>query len=270
MRYFFALLSLLAIGSCLGQNQLVIKDKVKVVEKLGDQVPLDLKFKDEAGKGVLLRDFFGKRPVVLLLVFYRCGGTCTKELEEGVATFKAMKTYDIGRDFEVVTVSIHPKEGADLAEMKDEIYDEKYGRPTGKQGWHFLTGDLKNIRALTDAAGFYYVYDEGDPKKTGDERIQHPNTLIVLTPAGKISQYFNGLLYPPQLVLTSLKRAATGEIGVYDPTDPKGCVQNPNPGKYTGLVINMLRVGGTLFLLGGIGAIVLMSRRSKPGKEDGG
>lgn len=241
-----------------------LKDKIKVVEKLGAQVPLDARFSDEQGKPVVLRQFFKNRPVVLLMLYYKCGGTCNKALEEAASTFKAMKTWDIGREYEVVTVSVHPKEGAKLASLQDGIYAEKYARPTGQQGWHFLTGSYDQIRKLTDSVGFYYLYDE----KTN--RIMHPNTLVVLTPQGKVSQYFNGLIYPPRMVLTALQTAKKAEIGVYDPTEPTGCIQAANSGKYTALVNNILRAVGVLFLLGAGGAIFAMSRRRSSQDVEGG
>ncbi|MFY9233150.1 MAG: SCO family protein [Fimbriimonadaceae bacterium] len=263
MRHLLTLLSIVVAGAALAQNALVVKDQVKIVENLGGQVPLDVKFKDEEGKDVKIGDFFGKRPVALILVFYRCGGTCTKELEEAVRSFKAMKTYDIGREFEVVTVSIHPKEGKELAQLKDDIYASTYSRPTGRAGWHFLTGNEENIRKVSEAVGFKFIYKENDPSTRSDDIVQHPNSLIILTPQGKISQYFNGLVYPQRLVLTALQRAAKGEIGVSDPNEPTGCVLIPSRGKYTTLVENMLRVGGTLFVIGMGGAIFVMTRRSK-------
>lgn len=245
---------LVLAGIACAQPAAIMRD-VRVDDQIGAQLPLDLHFKDEDGKDVKLGDFFGKKPVVLILVFYKCGGTCTKELEEAVSSFKAMKTYDIGRDFEVVTVSIHPKEGPELSKMKDDIYDEKYNRPTGRQGWHFLTGDWASIKSMTDTVGFRFKYDEKA------NAIQHPNTLIIVTPSGKVSQYFHGLIYPPRLVLTALKKAETEEIGEPDPTDITGCVQGPSAGPWTPVVNNALKIGGILFLAGVGYAIFSMSRK---------
>lgn len=250
-----ALLGLVAISA----SQTPLPPNVKIEEKLGAQIPLDLEFKNEDGKTVKLREFFKERPVALMLIFYKCGGTCLTELQEATKSFRALKTYDIGRDFDVLTVSIHPKEEPWLAKNTEDIWTETYGRPTAKEGWHFLTGPEEASRALADSVGFSYEYL---PK---ENTVRHPNALIVLTPDGKVSQYFKGLLYPQKLLLASLQKAKGGEIGENDPNSAGGCIQNPSEGKYTAIVNNVLKVGGTIFLVALVGTIFVMTRRKDTG-----
>lgn len=155
-------------------------------QKLETQLPLDLRFRDEAGQEVALREYFGKRPVVLALVYYECPMLCSMILN-GVASSLKVVNLDAGTDFDVVAVSFDPRETPELAAAKKEQYVQEYGRPGTASGWHFLTGDEEAIRRLTQAVGFKYFWDEES------QQFAHASGVMVATPQGKLSRYFYGI-----------------------------------------------------------------------------
>jgi len=234
-------------------------------QRLNEQVPLDAEFSDESGKTVKLGDYFGSKPVVLVLAYYRCPMLCTLVLN-GVA--HAMREMPLvpGRDYEVVTVSFDPRETPELAAEKKKNYVALYGRAghprsgSAAEGWHFLTGKAEPIRQLTSAAGFRYVYD---PEK--DQYI-HTSGIVVLTPAGKIARYFFGIRFDPSDLRLSLVEASGSHIG--SPVDAVllYCFHyDPTLGKYTASVLNFVRAGGVLTVVGLIGMVwFLVRRQPKP------
>src|SRR3954470_2595230 len=133
--------------------------RINIEQHLNHQVPLDLKFMDETGREVALGEFFGRRPVILALVYYECPMLCTQVLN-GMVSALGVLTFDVGREFEVVAVSINPKETPGLAAQKKQAYVERYKRPQTAAGWHFLTGKEENIQRLAAAVGFRYAFDE--------------------------------------------------------------------------------------------------------------
>lgn len=175
-------------------------------QKLGSSIPLDLTFRDEHGHPVALRQFFGQRPVILTLVYYQCPMLCTEVLNGLLSSAKSLPL-EIGKDFSIVTLSIDPSERPVLAEVKHELYSGLYGRPGAPQGWHFLTGDEANIKALAQAVGFRYAYDSS----TG--QFAHPSGIMVLTPAGKLARYFYGVAYPSRDLRLGLVEASQEKIG---------------------------------------------------------
>ena len=158
-----------------------VLEKVGIDQKLNAQVPLDAVFRAEDGREVRLGDYFGKRPVVLSLVYYECPMLCTQVLNGAVAAFKVLN-FNIGDDFDVVTLSFDPRETPAMASAKKETYLDKYGRPEGAKGWHFLTGDQAAIDALTSSVGFRYAFDQES------QQYVHASALMVLTPDGRVSQ----------------------------------------------------------------------------------
>ncbi|MFB3904812.1 MAG: SCO family protein [Acidobacteriota bacterium] len=235
--------------------------KVGIDQKLNSQVPLDLRFRDEAGKQVRLGDFFGKKPVVMSLVYYECPMLCTLVLNGMLTSFKVL-SFDVGKEFEVVTVSFNPKETAQLAATKKESYLRRYGRAGAEKGWHFLTGDEDQIARLADAVGFRYTYD---PKT---EQYAHASAIMVLTPQGHVARYYYGIEYAPRDVRLGLVEASANKIG--SPVDQVllYCFHyDPLTGKYGLMVRNLLRIGGigTLVVLGGF--IFLMLRRERAARR---
>jgi protein SCO1/2 len=224
-------------------GQSSVLDKVGIDQKLDARVPLDLAFHDEAGQPVTLAGYVGEKPVILTLVYYGCPGLCTIVLNDVEKSLQALKL-NIGESFEVITVSFDPTEKPELAARKKREYVKRHRRPGAERGWHFLTGDEASIRALTDAVGFRYAWDEAQ------KQYVHPGGIIVLTPGGKISRYFFGIDYAPRDVQLSLVEASGGKIG--SPVDKAMlyCFQfNPHTGRYTFWVMNAVRVGGVLMLL---------------------
>ena len=182
-----------------------------------------------------------------------------KVLESLSISFKGMMRADVGKDFEVVTVSIHPKETPELAAKTKKLYMDLYGRPQDAGGWHFLTGSQENIQALAKSVGFRYTYD---PVK---DRISHPAGIMILTPDGRVSRYFYGIEYPPKILLPALQEAGAGRIGQKVEELFWGCVQyDPRSHRYSLMVVQSLKVTGiaTVLILGC--SILLMSRRHSP------
>jgi protein SCO1/2 len=226
--------------------------EVGVDQKLNDSVPLGLTFRDEHGRTVELAQFFGSKPVILSLVYYNCPMLCTQVLN-GLDRSLQLIPMEIGKDFNVVTVSIDPTERPVLAEAKQAMYAGMYGRPGAVQGWHFLTGDLPQIKQLADSVGFRYAYDPDS------KQYAHASAIMLLTPDGKISRYFYGITYPARDLRLGLDEASQGRIG--SPVDQVllFCYHyDPHTGKYGLIVSRVLQLSGLLtMLIGGIFLVVL-------------
>jgi protein SCO1 len=221
-------------------------------QKLNDTIPLDLKFHDEHGNTVELAQYFGSKPVILSLVYYNCPMLCTQVLN-GLERSLRLIPMDIGADFNVVTVSIDPTDRPVLAEAKQALYTGLYGRPGGAQGWHFLTGDLPQIKRLAESVGFRYAYDPDS------KQYAHPAAIMMLTPEGKISRYFYGITYPSRDLRLGLIDASEGKIS--SPVDAilLFCYHyDPHTGKYGLLISRVLQLLGILtVVIGGILMIIL-------------
>ncbi|MFY9689590.1 MAG: SCO family protein [Candidatus Acidiferrales bacterium] len=226
--------------------------QVRIDQKLNDSIPLDLTFRDEHGKTVQLAQYFGSKPVILTLVYYSCPMLCTQVLN-GLDRSMENIPLTIGKDFNVVTVSIDPTERPVLAEAKQELYTGMYERPGAAQGWHFLTGKEPQIKALADAVGFHYAYDPDS------KQYAHAAAIMLLTPNGRISRYFYGVTYPERDLRLGLVDASSGKIG--SPLDAAMlyCYHyDPHTGKYGLLISRVIQLSGALtILLGGIGLFVL-------------
>lgn len=251
MKRLVFLVAILAIAapSLVAQDFLSGKGPKKVVridQHLNRLIPLDLKFKDEAGRDVKLGDYFGKKPVVLTLVYFRCPMLCNMVLD-GMTTSMSNIRAEIGTDYEVLAVSFDPDDTPESAAEKKEIYTRRYGRAGAQAGWHFLTGEPDAIHGLTDAVGFRYFYDEKI------KQFAHGAAIIVLTPDGKIARYFYGLDYPSRDLRLALVEASNGKIGTLTDQLLLLCYHyDPGQGKYALVAMNFVRAGGvaTLLLLG--------------------
>lgn len=231
----------------------VMKD-IGLDQKLDAQVPLDLRFRDEHGATVALRQFFGARPVILTLVYYQCPMLCTFVLNGVLAATKDIP-FEMGKDFEVVTVSIDPSEGPVLAESKHTMYAGLYGRPGALAGWHFLTGEESAIQQLASSVGFRYVYDKAS------QQYGHASGFLVLTPEGRVSRYFYGISYAPRDLRFALMDASGGKIG--SPVDQilLACFHyDPMTGKYGLVISRVIRAAGAVTIVA-IGGLVLVLRR---------
>ena len=214
-----------------------------ITQNLNAQIPPDLVFRDETGKSVRIGDFFGKKPIVLSLVYFDCPALCTEVLNGELRTMKAI-SLDLGKDFEAVTVSFEPKDTPALAKAKRDVYAGQYGRPEAADHWHFLTGEQQSIDALTNAAGFHYAYD------SSIRQYAHAAAILVLTPDGRIDRYFYGVIYPARDVRLGLVEASEGKIGTLTDHALLYCYQyDPMTGKYGVVVMNVLRAAGGLTVL---------------------
>lgn len=243
----FCLLSSMPAASQPGMPDPNVFEEVGIDQKLGGQIPLDLRFRNEKGEIVTLTDYFGSKPVIVSLVYYNCPMLCTQILNGMVETFRIIN-FTAGQEFEVVTVSIDPSESPFLADEKKAGYIEQYARAGSDRGWHFLTGDQQSITRLADAVGFRYVYD----RQT--KQYAHASGIMVATPEGKLARYLYGIEYVAKDLTFSLMEASDNKIG--SPVEKLLLLcyhYDPATGKYGLLVTNILRAGGVLvvLLLGG-------------------
>lgn len=230
---------------------------VGIEQRLDTQVPLDLPFRDEAGRAVHLSDYFGKRPVLLALVYYDCPMLCTQVLN-GLLSALNVVSFDAGREFDVVVVSFDPREKPADASAKKAAYLPRYRRPAADSGWHFLTGEAPAIAELSKAVGFRYRYDETL------NQFAHASAVYILTPSGRISRYFFGIEYAPKDLRLAFVEASDGRIGT--PVDQilLYCFHyDPKLGKYGAVIVNIVRLSGvaTVVLIGL--SMLLMSRRRR-------
>lgn len=228
--------------------------EIRIDQKLDEQVPLELPFVDEQGQDVTLDRYFGRRPVILALVYYECPMLCTQVLNGLVSALDVLK-FDAGREFDVVAVSFDPGELPGLARDKKRAYMERYKRPGTEGGWHFLTGKPDAIARLTDAVGFRYAYDE----KT--DQYAHAATIVVLTPQGHVSRYFYGIEFAPRDLRLGLVEASENRIGNAIDQALLLCYHyDPSEGKYGVAVMNVIRLIGVL-TIAAVGAFILFALR---------
>jgi protein SCO1 len=233
---------------------------VGIEQHLDAQVPPDLIFHDETGKTVKLGDYFGKKPLILNLVYYNCTMLCGETLA-GLSGAMRLLKFDVGNQFDVVTVSFDPRETPAIAAAKKQDYVKRYGRAGADAGWHFLTGSAESVNALTKAVGFQYQYD---PKI---DQFAHATAIMVLTPQGHISRYFYGVDFPPKDLRMGLVEASEGKIGNAVDQVLLYCYHyDPATGKYGAVIANILRLAAavTILILGGFLLIMFRLERSLP------
>ena len=235
-------------------------ENVGIEQHLDAQVPPDLAFRDETGQPVKLGDYFGKKPVILNLVYYNCTMLCGEALA-GLSGAMRLLKFDVGKEFDVVTVSFDPRETPEIAAVKKQDYVKRYGRANAAAGWHFLTGSADSVNALTKAVGFQYQFD---PKIN---QFAHATAIMVLTPQGRISRYFYGVDFPPKDLRMGLVEASQGKIGNAVDQVLLYCYHyDPATGKYGAIITNILRLAAafTILILGGFLLIMLRLERSLP------
>ena len=233
-----------------------VLSNVGIAQRLNQPLPLNLPFTDDAGRQVRLGDYFGKRPAILALVYYQCPMLCSEELN-GLTSALQMVRYVPGRDFDVIVASIDPSEGPDLAAAKKRTYLKRYGKPETSNGWHFLTGPQASIDALTSAVGFKYVKLAVPGSKI--TQYAHASAIQIVTPEGKLAQYYMGVEYSPKDLLLGLNEASANRIG--SPVDNilTYCYHyDPQTNTHSLIVARVVQLGGflTLLLLGGFMAIM--------------
>ena len=230
--------------------------QIGIDQHLNQQIPLHLTFNDESGREVHLSEFFGKRPVILAMVYYECPMLCTQVLN-GLVSALGVINFDVGREFDVVAVSINPKETPGLAAQKKQVYVERYKRPQSAAGWHFLTGKEENIKQLAAAVGFRYAFD---PEI---QQYAHGAGIELLTPKGVISKYFYGIEFSARDIRFGVIEASDEHIGT--PIDDVLLLcyhYDPSTGKYGAAAIDAVRIGGIATMLG-LGTFLFVSLRKE-------
>ena len=244
-----------------------ILSSVGISQNLNQELPLSLTFTDDHGQQVQLAQYFGKRPAILALVYYQCPMLCSEELN-GLTGALQMVNFVPGKDFDVIVISIDPSEGTDLAAAKKRSYVKRYGHPDTADGWHFLTGTQQNIDAVTKAVGFGYVKIPGpDGKLT---QFAHASSIQIVTPAGKLAQYYMGVEYSPKDLRLGLVEASNNHIG--SPVDNilTYCYHyDPKTNTHSLIVARVVQLGGlvTVSTLGGF--MFVMFRRDSQHLGDG-
>jgi protein SCO1/2 len=218
-------------------------ENVGIEQHLDAQVPPDLIFRDDAGKTVRLGDYFGHKPLILNLVYYNCTMLCGEALA-GLSSAMRLVKFDVGNEFDVITVSFDPRETPEMAAAKKKDSVRRYGRANAAAGWHFLTGQPESINALTKTVGFQYQYD------AKSNQYAHATAIMVLTPQGRISRYFYGVDFPPKDLRMGLVEASQGKIGNAVDAVLLYCYHyNPETGKYGAMVANILRLAAAATIL---------------------
>jgi protein SCO1 len=228
---------------------------VAVEQRLNEQIPPHLVFRDETGQMVRLGDYFGKRPMILNLVYYQCPMLCGEVLSGLESALRVLK-FDIGKEFDVLTISFDPRETPEMASTKKAEFLKRYKRAGAEQGWHFLTGPQESIAALTKVAGFQYEFIE----KTG--QFAHATAILILTPGGRISQYYYGVEFAPKDLRLGLVQASDNRIGTVVDQVLLYCYHyDPATGKYSAIITRIVRLSAiaTILVIGAM--FVALSRR---------
>lgn len=222
---------------------------VGIEQRLNQQVPLDLSFRDEAGRTVQLSQYFQEgKPVVLSLVYFRCRILCDQVLSSLAGALRYVK-FDAGKEFEIVTVSFDPSDTPTDAQNAKKQFLPIYGHLGANAGWHFLTGDQASIHALSDAVGFHYYHD---PRTN---QFAHATGIMLLTPEGRVAQYYYGAKYFPSDLRLGLIQASQNQIGTLADQIVLYCYHyDPRIGRYGAIVTRIIQLSGgaTVLIFGGI------------------
>lgn len=233
---------------------------VRIEQKLNQQLPLDLTFRDESGQDVKLGKYFGQKPVVFALVYYDCPQLCTQILNGMVTTFRVLP-FQIGKEFDVVTISFDPRETAALAATKKKVYVDylpERMQAGANSGWHFLTGDQANIERIADAVGFRYQWDDAT------KQFAHASAIMVATPEGKLSRYFYGISYSARDLRFGLMESSQNKIGSLSEQLSLYCyMYDPTTGKYGAAVMRVVRIAGVITLIGIVAMLFLLKPRNR-------
>ncbi len=226
---------------------------LNIEQRMGEQIPLDLVFRNEKGETVKLGDYFKEdRPVVISLVYYSCPMLCNMVLDGVTNAIRNLK-YELGSDYQVVTISFDHNDTPEDAAEKKSIYARRYGRVGTDEGWAYLVADELTVRKITTAVGFRYAYDP----ETG--QFAHGTLTTVLTPEGKIARYFFGIEYSSLDLRLALLEASQGKVG--SPVEQLLLLcysYDPGTGRYAKAAMNFVRAGSFATVLALAGLIVLI------------
>ena len=233
-------------------------ENVDIVEHLNQQLPLDLKFQNEIGQFVPLKDFFqDSRPVILNLAYFSCPMLCNLVVE-GMIDAIGQIGWTMGEEFRVLTISIDPRDRPAQARARQALMVEEMGRKDALEGWSFLTGREENIRAVADTVGFGYEWNDYR------QEYAHGAALMVLTPDGRISRYLYGVQFDPKVLRLSMVEASDGKVGsTLDKIFLLCYHYDPSIAAYGPMAARIMRAGGvaTLLLLGLLFLFLNRSRR---------
>ena len=238
--------------------------QVGVTQKMDAKLPLNATFKDQNGQTRKLGEFFGKKPVMLMFLSFTCTQVCTASLQTLHTTLKELGP-SVGKDFDIVVTSIDPRETTTIAKAQYDENVKNYGRKGSESGWHFLTGDEKNVKQLTNAVGVRYAFNPAT------KEYVHPDCIVFGTPTGHISRYFYNLDYPTRDMKFGLMDASQGKIGSPLEYFALQCFHyNPKLGKYNFAIMGLLRILAIATLLGLVTGIFLMTRGDKKRRRANG
>jgi protein SCO1 len=236
---------------------------VGIQQNLNQPLPLDLAFTDDLGRTVHLGDYFGKKPVILSLVYFNCPMLCGEVLS-GLERSLHMMSFDVGKEFEVITVSFDPKDTPEMAAKKKAEFLKHYKRNGAEQGWHFLVGKQDAIDALTKAVGFQYDFN------ANTQQFAHAAAIMIATPDGKLAQYYYGVEYPPKDLRLGLVEAGKGKIGNIVDALLLYCYHyDPEQGKYSATILRVLRLAGLATMLS-LGTLIFVMIRRAPDRGTAG
>lgn len=236
--------------------------EVGIEQKLNAQVPFDAVLKDENGKEVKLGEYFGKRPVILALVYFECPMLCNEVLNGLTGSLKSL-SFDVGKEFDVVAISFDARENdkPDLVKNKKESYLKRYGRAGTENGWHFLTGTQAELDKVTNAVGFNYKWDDKS------NQFAHAGGIIILTPEARVSRYLYGIDYAPKDVKFAVMESAENKVGNAAEQLMLYCYHyDPSTGKYGLSILKVMRLGGIVTLIG-LGAMLFVFWRRNKTKD---
>jgi protein SCO1/2 len=228
--------------------QPAVLEKVEIVERLDARLPLAAGFTAPDGRPVALGDLLApSRPAVLALVYYDCPMLCGLVLG-GLATSMRQTGLELGKDFDAITLSFDPRETSRLAAERQRTYLSRAGFPGKEAHWPFLTGGEPEIRAVADAVGFRYAWDEES------KQFAHAAAVLVLTPDGRVSRYLYGIDYPARDLRLALVEAAEGRVGTSFDRLMLTCFRyDPASRRYAPYVLGFIKLG-SLAVFGALAA----------------
>jgi len=242
-------------GGIVASNVPPAMSHVTFSQRLGEQLPLDAKFKDESGRDVVLGEYFGKKPVVLAFVYFQCPMLCPLVMN-GISSALKVVPFTAGHEFDVVLISFDHRDTPEAANAKKRAHLQHWAVPETADGWHFLTGTEPEIQRVTSAAGFTYQWDEES------QQFAHVSGVLVTTPDGRLSRYFYGVEFSPKDLRLALVDSGQGRLGSVVEELLLYCFHyDPSTGKYGAAFMNILRLGAVLTVGLILGFIVLMRWR---------
>ena len=260
----FWLLVTVAVAAHAGNSSTApqLPGKVAIAQRLGNQIPLDLMMRDETGSVVRVGQYFNHgRPVLLNFVYYRCPMLCPMVLEGMSSSLTELK-FNIGEQFDIVTVSMDPRDTPEEAAQLKDKYVKRYGRLSAANGWHFLTAHETAIRRLADSVGFQFAYDPAS------DQFAHGAAVFVLTPVGRVSRYFYGFEFNPRDLRLGIVEASSGKIGTTGDQLLLLCYHyDPATGRYGRNVLNFMRAGGAATVVALASFIIVMIRKERQSRN---